>query len=49
MGFIYAFILNMIGLIILKKNIFTSGNMTNFLICVSSGAVGGIIGINLKK
>lgn len=49
MGFIYAFILNIIGLIIFKKNIFASGNMTNFLICVSSGAVGGIIGINLKK
>ena len=49
MGFIYAFILNIIGLIIFKKNIFTSRNMTNFLICISSGAVGGIIGINLKK
>ncbi len=49
MGFIYAFILNIIGLIIFKKIIFTSRNMTNFLICISSGAVGGIIGINLKK
>ena len=49
MGFIYAFILNIIGLIIFKKNIFVSRNMTNFLICASSGAIGGIIGINLKK
>lgn len=49
MGFIYAFTLNIIGLIIFKKIIFTSKNLINFLICVSSGAVGGIIGINLKK
>ena len=49
MGFIYAFILNIIGLIVFKKIIFTSRNMINFLICIASGAVGGIIGINLRK
>ena len=49
MGVLYAFILNITGLIIFKKIIFTAKNMINFLICISSGTIGGIIGINLKK
>ena len=49
MGVLYAFILNITGLIIFKKIIFTATNMINFLICISSGTIGGIIGINLKK
>ena len=48
-GFLYYFVLNIIGLLAFNKILLTQKNFIDFLICVSSGAVGGIIGINFKK
>ena len=48
-GFLYYFVLNIIGLLAFNKILLTQKNFIDFLICLSSGAIGGIVGVNFKK
>ena len=48
-GLVYAIILSLIGFALNNKIMISSQTLMLFLLSASSGAVGGIIGINFKK
>ena len=48
-GLVYAIVLSLIGFALNNKIMISSQTLMLFLLSASSGAVGGIIGINFKK